>query len=251
VSHGQERGVSHDGELTTEGLPEAVLFDLDGTLIDSVPDIAAAANELLAGHGLEALGVDEVRLMVGHGVSPLVRRAFSARSVPLDGEALEARVAQMMPIYGRHLTNLTVVLPGALESLETLARAGVKLAVVSNKPMPFTRAICDHYGFSRHLGAVLGAQAHMPKKPAPDMLHAALDAMGAGRHRAVMVGDGAADVEAARAAGLPVVIVRGGYGAEPAESFSPDLVIDSLADLAGALRRLWLDLALAGTASPG
>lgn len=223
---------------TRTGLPEAVLFDLDGTLIDSVPDIAAATNELLARHGLAALRVDEVRLMVGHGVSPLVRRAFAARSVPLEGEALEARVAQMMPIYGRHLVNLTVVLPGASDCLETLARAGVKLAVVSNKPMPFTQAICDHYGFSRHVAVVQGAQPHMPKKPAPDMLLAALAAMGAARDRAVMVGDGEADVAAARAAGLPVVILRGGYGAEPAESLSPDLVIEGLADLAEALRRL-------------
>ena len=219
------------------GLPEAVLFDLDGTLIDSVPDIAAATNELLALHDLAALGVDEVRAMIGHGVSTLVRRAFAARSTPLEGAALEARVAEMMPIYGRHLVNLTVVLPGASECLETLAGEGVRLAVVSNKPMPFTRAICDHYGFSRHVAAVQGAEPHIRQKPAPDMLLAALDAMGAARGRAVMVGDGAADVAAARAAGLPVVIVRGGYGAEPAEDFKPDLVIDGLADLTGALRR--------------
>ncbi|RST85838.1 HAD family hydrolase [Aquibium carbonis] len=227
-----------DGRPPQDGLPEAVLFDLDGTLIDSVPDIAAATNELLAHHGLESLRVDEVRLMVGHGVTPLVQRAFAARSVPLDGEALTRRVAEMMPIYGRHLVNLTVVLPGASTCLETLAQAGVKLAVVSNKPMPFTQAICDHYGFSRHLAAVQGAVETMAKKPAPDMLHAVLDAMGAGRDRAVMVGDGEADVKAARAAGLPVVILRGGYGAESAESLAPDLVVDSLADLTPALRRL-------------
>ena len=219
-------------------LPEAVLFDLDGTLIDSVPDIAAATNELLARHGLDPLCVDAVRRMIGHGVSPLVQRAFAARSIPLEGDALDARVAQMMPIYGRHLVTLTTVLPGASACLETLAQAGVRLAIVSNKPMPFTRAICDHYGFSRHVAVVQGAEAHLAKKPAPDMLYAALDAMGAGRSRAVMVGDGEADVQAARAAGLPVVIVRGGYGGEPADAFAPDLVIDGLSDLADALRRL-------------
>ena len=220
------------------GLPEAVLFDLDGTLIDSVPDIAAATNELLARHGLEPLGVDEVRLMVGHGVSPLVRRAFAARSIPLSGDGLEARVTEMMPIYGRHLVNLTTLLPGASACLETLAQAGVRLAVVSNKPMPFTRAICDHYGFSGHVAAVQGAEAHLAKKPAPDMLFAALAVLGVDRSGAVMVGDGEADVQAARAAGLPVVVVRGGYGAEPAETFAPDLVIDGLSALAEALRRL-------------
>jgi phosphoglycolate phosphatase len=235
VSHG---AIFPDPGLPDPDLPEAVLFDLDGTLIDSVPDIAAATNELLALHGLAALGVDEVRGMIGHGVSTLVRRAFAARSIPLEGPALEARTSQMMPIYGRHLVNLTMVLPGARECLAELARAGVRLAVVSNKPMPFTRAICDHYGFSRHLGAIQGAEAHIARKPAPDMLHAALAALGAARDRAVMVGDGAADVTAARAAGLPVVIVRGGYGAEPAETFAPDLVVDGLADLAAALRRL-------------
>lgn len=233
------------------GLPEAVLFDLDGTLIDSVPDIAAATNELLALHGLAALGVGDVREMIGHGVPTLVRRAFAARSIALEGEALDLRVAEMMPIYGRHLVNLTMVLPGASQCLEALARSGVRLAVVSNKPMPFTRAICDHYGFSRHVAAVQGAEVHIPKKPAPDMLHAALGAMGAARDRSVMVGDGAADVEAARAAGLPVVVVRGGYGGEAAEAFEPDLVIDGLADLADALRRLGRDRDAARIDHPG
>jgi phosphoglycolate phosphatase len=229
--------------------PRAVLFDLDGTLIDSAPDIAAATDELLAGHGLAPLGVEAVRGMIGNGVSILVQRAFAARGVALAGAALASRVDEMMPIYGRHLTNRTIVLPGALECLETLAGAGVALAVVSNKPMPFTQTICAHYGFSRHVAAVQGAESHIPKKPAPDMLLAALGALGASREAAAMVGDGAADVQAARAAGLPVVIVRGGYGAEPAEDHAPDAIIETLAALPEALTRIRPGAAEAQTTS--
>lgn len=219
-------------------LPEAVLFDLDGTLIDSVPDIHAATNALLAIHGYPALPLDAVRDMVGDGVSPLVARAFAAHGERLDADAQAARVAEMMPIYARHLTGLTQIMPGAHRLLETLAGAGVKLAVVSNKPHAFVEEIVAHYGFAGHLGAVEGARDGIAKKPAPDMLISALRTLGVSPQHAAIVGDGPADALAGRAAGTAVVLLEAGYGTRP-KRIEADAHVAGLADVEQALRRLW------------
>ncbi len=226
-------GIANGSEL-----PDAILFDLDGTLIDSAPDIAAAVNELIADHDLEPLDVPSVRAMIGNGVGKLVERAFAARGKPLDGNALDGEIALMMDIYGRHLTNLTTVYPGALETVAQFAGAGVRTAIVSNKPMAFTAAIARHYGFAAHVAALQGAEDHLPKKPAPDMLFAALDKARARNGRAIMVGDSHADVEAARNARIPVVLIRGGYTSVPVEALGADAIAESFADLAAAIGRV-------------
>lgn len=220
------------------GWPQAILFDLDGTLIDSAPDIAAAVNRVIAMEGLPPLTVEQVRGMIGNGVAKLVERAYEASAMPLEGERLADAVARMMAIYGDHLTTLTVLMPGALETVSAYAGVGVMVAIVSNKPMDFTRTIIDAMGFAPHAAAIQGAEDHLPKKPAPDMLFAALEKAGVHPGRALMVGDSAADVEAARAAGIPVVLVRGGYTSIPVEALNGDAVIDTLAGLPQAIERL-------------
>ncbi|HMQ56950.1 MAG TPA: phosphoglycolate phosphatase [Rhizobiaceae bacterium] len=220
------------------GWPQAVLFDLDGTLIDSAPDIAAAVNELLAAHGLPAQSLDAVRAMIGNGVRKLVERAFAAAGAPLEEAALEARHEEMMAIYGRHLVNLTVMLPGATEIVTAYHRARVKTGVVTNKPEGFTRTILDHFGLSGSVDVVVGGDTGPARKPAPDMLLHALSQVGLHPGRSLMVGDSAADVGAARAAGMAVIVVRGGYTATPADELGADLVIDTLAQLPQAIERL-------------
>lgn len=220
------------------GWPEAILFDLDGTLIDSAPDIAAATNELLAQDGLGPLSLEAVRGMIGKGVTNLVARAYEACGRPLDSAAVDEAVERMMPCYARHLTNLTVILPGALETVAALASARVKIGIVSNKPHEFTVAIVDHYGFGAHAGVVLGAQDGLAKKPAPDMLLKALDMLGARPARSLMVGDSASDVGAARAAGMAVVLVEGGYGGFHARDLGADAVAKDFHGLAAAIEGL-------------
>jgi phosphoglycolate phosphatase len=220
------------------GWPEAILFDLDGTLIDSAADIAAAVNELLAQDKLGPLSLAAVRGMIGKGVVNLVARAYEACDRPLEGSALEDAVARMMPCYARHLTNLTVVLPGALETVAALANARVKIAVVSNKPHEFTTAIVDHYGFGAHASVVLGAQDGLAKKPAPDMLLKAMKKLETRPRRGLMVGDSISDVEAARAAGMAVIIIEGGYTMASAAALRPDGVAKDFHALSAAIEQL-------------
>jgi phosphoglycolate phosphatase len=218
--------------------PKAVLFDLDGTLIDSAPDIAAAANEVLAGDRLGPLSVAEIRAMVGHGVRKLVERAYAACAAPLTEAALDERQAGMMDIYAGHLTNLTTPMPGAEGALSALHGAGAKIAVVTNKPEAFSWAILVHYGLAPFVDIVVGGDTGPARKPAPDMLLHALAQLDAQPGDALMVGDGPADIDAAHAAAIRSVAVFGGYTSVPFDALGADIHIDSLAELPGAIVRL-------------
>lgn len=220
------------------GWPEAILFDLDGTLIDSAPDIAAAANEVLAEDKLGPLAVAQVRAMVGNGIRKLVERAYAACGEPLNVEALDARHARMMEIYASHLTNFTTLMPGAAEALEAWHGAGVKIAVITNKPEAFSRAILAYFGLAPFIDLVVGGDTGPSRKPAPDMLLHALTQFRVGASGALMIGDGPADIDAARAANVRSLAVSGGYTAVPAEALGADMHIGTLSDLNFAVARL-------------
>jgi phosphoglycolate phosphatase len=217
---------------------QAVLFDLDGTLIDSAADIRAAVNQLLERHALGPLSLDDVKAMIGQGVKVTVDRAFRACGRPLEGEALEHEHLAMLDIYANHLTEFTVLMPAAVETLEVLHEEGVRLAVATNKPQRAAEAVLDHFGLFPYLDSVVGGDAGVAKKPAPDILLAALDRLGVEPWNALMVGDSAADVASARAAGIAVVIIRGGYTNLPADELGADRVLETLAELPEAFETL-------------
>ena len=216
--------------------PKAILFDLDGTLIDSAPDITAATNELLATRGLPPLRLDQVRAMIGNGVKKLVERAFAASGAPLSEAELDEADRAMVPIYRKHLTGLTSLMPGVKETLTHFHLSGLTMGVVTNKPQVAAREVLLHFGLTDCLGAIVGGDAVACKKPAPDALLLALDRLHATPGDALMVGDSITDVEAARAAGMAVALIRGGYTQLPVEQLGADLVCDSMRDLPLAMR---------------
>lgn len=220
------------------GWPQAILFDLDGTLIDSAPDIASAVNVLLGEDGLPPLTVDAVRGMIGNGVKKLVERAYAASGKPVEGEALDQAHERMMGVYGKYLTVETVLLEGAMEMVSAYKGAGVKIGVVTNKPEGFTREILAHFGFDAHVDVVVGGDTGPTRKPAPDMLEHALAQIGIGAGRALMVGDSPADIGAAKAANMASIAVRGGYTNVPVEELGADKVISTLTELPGAIEAL-------------
>jgi phosphoglycolate phosphatase len=224
--------------LAGQDWPKALLFDLDGTLIDSVPDIAEAVNALLDSYGLEGLSVDAVRKMVGEGVRKLVERAFAARGIELDTAGLDERHERMMGIYGKHLTARTELMFGAEALLRRCHEAGVKMALVTNKPEGFSRTILDHFGFSDWFGAVVGGDTGPERKPAPDMILHAAELLGVAIGDCVMVGDSPADIDAAKNAGIRSIAVRGGYTRLPVEELGADIVIDRLDDVDAAVATL-------------
>jgi phosphoglycolate phosphatase len=231
--------MTEPADISTQGRwPRAVLFDLDGTLVDSAPDIAAAVNDLISRHGLGPLSLDQVKSMIGRGVKVLTERAFRAVGKPLSPEELEQEYLTMLDVYGNHLTDFTVLMPGVTEVLPALHESGVKLAVATNKPQRAAEAILDHFDLFPYLGSCVGGDAGVEKKPAPDMLLAALERLGVDTWDAVMVGDSSSDVLSARAAGMAVVIIRGGYTTVPADELGADRVLETLAELPEAFETL-------------
>lgn len=220
------------------GWPALIMFDLDGTLIDSAPDIRAAVNVLLAECGHAALSLPEVRSMIGNGIRKLVERAFAARGEPLAESVLDARAARMMEIYADHLTVETQPMPDALATVASYRAAGVQTAVVTNKPEAFSRAILAALGFGDHIAIVVGGDSCPTRKPEPGMLFHAAEQAAVPVGRCLMVGDSPADIDAARAAGILSVAVRGGYTNVPADDLGASVVIDRLGELPRAIEAI-------------
>ncbi|MFO1349234.1 MAG: phosphoglycolate phosphatase [Gammaproteobacteria bacterium] len=216
----------------------AILFDLDGTLVDSAPDLAVAVNAMLAALGLPARSEADVRRWVGNGAEVLIRRALSGS---MDGAASAGLVAAAQPLfqaaYGDKLCVHSRVYPGVVESLEALTRLRLPLACVTNKPSAFTLPLLRTLGIADYFQCVIGGD-EAPKKPAPDALLIAARRLGVDIGWTLMVGDSANDVRAARNAGCPVVCVPYGYNhGLDIRGAHPDAVIGSLADLPPLLRK--------------
>jgi phosphoglycolate phosphatase len=221
------------GGVSAAAMPRAVLFDLDGTLIDSVPDITLAVAELLASEKLPPLSQDQIRMMVGRGLRVLVRRVYDAQGIALDEASLQCRLDAMTEIYARHLVGHTTLMPGVQDALQFFRAQGCAMAVVTNKLLTATETILEHFGIGDYFTVIIGdsnepPMAALARKPQPDMLFEALRRLSVAPEHAVMIGDSGVDVRAAKAAGVAAIAVRGGYSSEPLESFSPDAVIDTM-----------------------
>lgn len=218
-------------------LPSAVVFDLDGTLIDSVSDITATANRLLTERGGRALAETEVRDMVGDGATDLVRRAFAAADLELPAGRVAEAVARYLDIYAEHRSSPACLYPGVVDTLEALAAAGVRLGLCTNKAERVTRPLLEGLDLARFFGeAVFGGGVLPVLKPDPAPLLWVLERLGAPEPaRSVMVGDSRNDALSARAANMPVVLVSYGYSKIPAAGLGADVVIDHFHELPGAL----------------
>ena len=218
----------------------AVIFDLDGTLVDSAPDIRAVLNAVLEEDGRPQLDLGAVIAMIGDGAGKLLERALNATGgVPAEGIA--SLLGRFRERYDAEPTVLTRPYPQVPEVLAVMQAAGVRLGVCTNKPEPATIGTLNALGLADYFGAVVasGTLAGGITKPDARMLTATLDALGVARgEAAVMVGDAINDVKVARNAGLPVVLRAGGYTVTPAEQLGADAVFADFADLPATLRAL-------------
>lgn len=216
----------------------AVLFDLDGTLVDSVPDIAVAVDGMLGDLGRECAGEAQVRDWVGNGARILVRRAlaFSAVGVPDDDPQLPGAMECFYAHYQRSNGQFSRLYPGVLEALDALAGRGLRLATVTNKPHRFVAPLYEKLGVLHHFPLIVGGDSLPLKKPDPAPLQWVFDQWGLAPREALMVGDSTNDIEAARRAGCPVIGVDYGYNyGRPIADDQPDRVVSDLRELA----QLW------------
>lgn len=212
-----------------------VVFDLDGTLVDSAPDLAAAMNHVLASMGRAVLPASSVRTMVGAGAQALILRGLEATGGVPEDFAMAPALERFLAWYGANIVHETRTFPGAEALLGELAAAGLALGLCTNKPQALTEALLEGLGLARWFGCVAGADAVAARKPDPAHLGHVLARLD-GEGPALMVGDTATDVAAARALGLPVILVDFGYSPVPVAGLGADAVASSLADLAAMIR---------------
>jgi phosphoglycolate phosphatase len=213
--------------------PQAIAFDLDGTLVDSVADLAASVNHVRASFGLSEHSLGTIRGFVGDGARKLLERSLRELDSELEASFPEA-FRRFRAHYGEHCLDRTRPYPGVVETLEALAH--VPLAVVSNKPQPFTDKVVAGLGLDEYIRVTVGARPDVPVKPAPDLLMLALSDLEVDPRQAWMVGDSPNDIRVARAAGSVAIAV--GYGLVPPEALAaehPDALLSRFDELRGLL----------------
>ena len=224
--------------LRSDPLQGAVIaFDLDGTLVDTAPDLIGTLNAVLSERGMPALPLAEARPMIGHGARALLDRGFAAAGRVLGPEEAPALFDRFIAIYRGRIAAESRPFPGVIEALDVLDAAGARLAVCTNKRTDLSVALLDALGLTSRFAAVIGPDAAGAAKPDPRHLLAAIEAAG-GATRALMVGDSKTDLDAARAAATPVALVTFGYTEIPAAGLKPDALIERYADLPDAARGL-------------
>jgi phosphoglycolate phosphatase len=215
------------------GRARAVAFDLDGTLVDSAPDLCAAANAMLAERGLPPLPHARIVAAIGDGIDTLAARSLEERSgQPADAASAAQAAGRFRELYGRDFFTASRVYPGVAEGLEALAARGLPLGCITNKAAGFTRAVLEKSGLARWLTFVECPATPRERKPAPFLLLKACGDLRIAPGELLFVGDSALDVAAARAAGCPVALVDYGYNrGKPVSEARADAVIGGLEDL--------------------
>lgn len=213
------------------GKPAAVVFDLDGTLADSAPDIHYSLNAVLNQRGLNSIELSSVTLMIGGGPELLIRRALDELGTAAEAGEIAALTAEFENAYLEHGNVLTNLFPGALECIAKLEGHGIPIGLCSNKPEHICDQLLADLEIRKFFVAIQGSGTGLPKKPHPDPLLAILDRLGAKPAQSLYVGDSSTDVETARAGDVPVALVKHGYTSEPAATLGSDWVVGSLADI--------------------
>lgn len=208
---------------------DGYLFDLDGTLVDTAPDLSAALSHALVREGLAAADIATTRDWVGHGARVLIERAAAAQAEPLASERVDAMHRAFLDYYQGHIADLSQPYPGVRQTLEALTRRGSRLAVVTNKPEALSRALLNTLDLDHYFGALVGGDTASAAKPAAAPAILAAEQLRLSPDQLLFVGDSGTDVGCARAFGCPVACVRYGYRAGVSvNALGADWLIDSL-----------------------
>ncbi|NOL49296.1 phosphoglycolate phosphatase [Pelistega europaea] len=214
---------------------QAVLFDLDGTLVDSVPDIGTATNAMLAEMGRETLPMEQLRTFVGKGSAVLIKRALAVNIDPPEPDTALFEQAEKLFKKHYHLHNgiQSQLYPNVIEGLRRLQAMGLKLAVVTNKPLEFTVPLLEKMGIADFFSVVVGGDTCERKKPQPDQLYYACEQLGVTVTNSLFVGDSQNDTQAANAAKMDVLVLPYGYNEGKAiQTLSFNAIVDDIAAVA-------------------
>lgn len=225
--------------LSPNALRGATLaFDLDGTLVDTAPDLIGALNALLREEDLPALPLHAARVMVGRGARVLIEQGFSAAGAPLDADATPALVERFITHYRGRIADESRPFEGLETCLDILSQAGATLVVCTNKRTDLSVALLDALNLTARFAGVIGADLAPAPKPDARHLFTAIAAVGGRADRAIMIGDSASDIGAARAASVPSVVVSFGYTEIPASDLGADHLIEHFRELPALAARI-------------
>jgi phosphoglycolate phosphatase len=215
-----------------------IAFDLDGTLVDTAPDLIGALNVVLDECGLPALPLEAARALVGGGARALIERGFFVAGRPLDADHTPKLVARFIDVYRGRIADESRPFKGLDAALDTLRDDGAILCVCTNKPTELSHLLLRALKLDTRFASVVGADAAPERKPHPSHFMAAVEQAGGDPRRAIMVGDSETDVLTARAAGAPVIVVPFGYTTIAAEALGGDVLIQHFSELPAAIDRL-------------
>jgi phosphoglycolate phosphatase len=218
------------------GRPPTIVFDLDGTLVDTAADLVATLNAIVAPEGIGRVALADGRAMVGHGARAMIESAFAASGQTVGASRLDRLFAAFLAHYGAHMADRSRPFPGVEDALDRFAAAGWRLAVCTNKHEAIARRLLELLGLGQRFAAVTGQDTFGFRKPDPRHLTETIRLAGGSAGRAIMVGDSLTDVDTAIAAAVPVVAVTFGYSAVPPARLGADALIGSFAGLWDAVQ---------------
>lgn len=210
---------------------KALLFDLDGTLIDSAPDLQKAVNKLLRAHGRAPISNSQTRQFVGNGAQKLVERAFRVSGAKAPSDDLPGLTSEFLAFYDGHECDATKPYEGVIETLEACRQKNLMLTIATNKPKMPTLNILKTLGFDGYFDFVIGGDEVSHKKPDPEMLQTTMDALGVTAGEVLMIGDSPNDIGAAKAAGIRTIAVSYGYRKVPVSDLNADHIVDHMGDI--------------------
>ncbi|GHF52571.1 phosphoglycolate phosphatase [Seohaeicola zhoushanensis] len=212
---------------------KGLVFDLDGTLIDSARDIMTAANRLLADHSAEPIDLEQTIRFIGHGIPTLVRRVLDHRGIGHDEAILAEQVRIFSGYYGPAATETTHPYPGVMEMLAQLAAREFGLAICTNKAEAATKLICDTLGLTPYFPVIIGGDTLAVRKPDPAPLLLAIERLGVAVDECLYVGDSETDYATARNAGVRFAYFEGGYQRRDIADFAPDYRLAATSEITG------------------
>ncbi|MBV8836216.1 MAG: phosphoglycolate phosphatase [Alphaproteobacteria bacterium] len=215
-----------------------IVFDLDGTLVDTAPDLIETLNVILARHDVPAVALAEARTMIGAGVKPLLVRALASKGLVLPGAEIDRLYEEYLKLYADHIADRSRAFPGVENALDRLAARGCAFAVCTNKLEWLSRRLLRQLDLEQRFAAICGQDTFPMRKPDPEMLRRTIARAGGDPAQAVMVGDSITDVTTARAAAVPVVVVDFGYTEIPPAELGADQLISHFDTLMPAIEEL-------------
>ncbi len=215
-----------------------IVFDLDGTLIDTAPDLIDTLNVIFAREGIPAVPYEAARSAIGGGAKAMIARGIEAEGRTLSAQKLEQMFADFIAYYADHVADKSRPFPGLVDALDTLSARGCRFAVCTNKLERLSVLLLGQLRLADRFVAICGQDTFGIQKPDPEILRRTVTAAGGTLQRTVMIGDSGTDIRTARAAGVPVIAVDFGYSESPIADFGPDRIISHFAQLPASIAAL-------------